>query len=346
MQYFLDEIDKTLHLIFQEEKEQQCHHPLHNESLSIIKDFVLGPGKRIRPLSLLSFYTGSGGELNNSSLRAACAMELLHASSLVDDDVMDGDISRRNKPTVVYSFHDKYISNKEKDTPTENFIFLSKAASYAASISVLEANILYGMAIRNCLGNSNTTQRILDLFVGLNYGQIIDLSGMNTEDDYMKNIISKTAIFFETTAAIGLELAGRSKEDIEIGKTWGKHFGIAFQMRDDLLDFDPNGGKQREVGSDFKEGRKTAVIWEALKDGVLKEEDQKFIKEMTENTTELFSNKELYDNFVGILSGEPSKCVKKRIQEHYELALQSLIQLHLQENEFNFLKKVTDILLN
>ncbi|KAL7714726.1 Geranylgeranyl pyrophosphate synthetase [Entamoeba marina] len=345
MQPFLNEIDKTLHSIFDEEKQMFAGHPFHNECLEIIEDFVLGPGKRIRPLSLLSFYTGAGGKIDNNSLRIACAMELLHASTLVDDDMMDEDLIRRNKPTVVSTFHQKYLVNNTENQ-SKKFLFLSKAANYAASIAILMANILYGMATRCCLNNSNTTQRILDLFVGLNYGQVIDLSGMNSEDDYMANILYKTAIFFESTAAIGLELAGRSKDDIEKGKTWGKHFGIAFQMRDDLLDFDPSGGKQREVGSDFKEGRKTIVIWEALKSDVLNDEDRTFIKEMSENPNHIFSNKELYDKFVKILTGKPSENVKKKIQGHYELALQSLIELRLEENEFNFLKKLTDILLN
>ncbi|GAB1224128.1 hypothetical protein ENUP19_0175G0006 [Entamoeba nuttalli] len=342
-------VEGKLKEIFDEERKRSTCHQFQAECIDIMEKFVMGPGKRLRPLSLLLFFIGGGGKIEEQKniIRTACAMELLHDSTLAHDDIMDEDETRRNAPTIVKTFYDKYIERNKEDVKTEKFLFISRGTTYASSLAIMTGNILYSMAQQLCLeSGTNVAEMLLELFSVLNYGQILDMSGLNTVEEYNLNIIMKTAIFFKTTAAIGLTLAGRSEHDIELGKEWGEHFGIAFQMRDDLLDIDPLNGKLRKMGSDIKEGKKTAVVWTALKEGVLGKEEKEFVEGILKLNEKAFDNQEAFTKFLNILRGKPSEIVRQEIKEHHQKALDALKQLQLKEDGFSSLKQITDLLLH
>lgn len=308
---------------------------------------MLGPGKRLRPLSTLAFFIGSGGKLEGREdvMRVACAMELMHDSTLVLDDIMDEDEMRRNSPTVVKTFLEKYKSKKE-DVKTEKFLFTTKGTTYATSIAIMIANIMYSMSLKLGLQcDVRIGQMLMELFKGLNYGQIIDMSTITTVEEYYLNIMYKTAIFFQITAKVGLIMGERSENDMKLGDEWGKHFGIGFQMRDDLLDIDLKNAKCRTVGSDIKEGKKTCLIWTALEEGVLSDEEREFIKGTVEMDVKVFEDEETFEKVISILRGKPSQIVKENIVEHHRQAISALEELHLTEDVFVFLKKLTDLLL-
>ena len=340
-------IENQMRKIFSEERQRNCSHSLQHECVDIMEDFVLGPGKRIRPLSVLAFFIGAGGNITEREdvLRVSCSMEFLHAATLIHDDIMDEDETRRNKPTPLKYFLDKY-KNNNIDEITSKFVFISKSASYATSIAIMLGNLLYSMAIRNTIMKDQRIQlEMLDLFSGLNYGQIIDVSEIVTIDDYYLNIMKKTAIFFKTTATIGLMLAERSDEDVENGKIWGEHFGLAFQMRDDLLDIREDESKMRMIGSDIIEGRKTIVIFTALEDNVLNEEEKSFVKKTIEMKQKLIDDNDSFQKLLNILRGKPSQIVQEKIKEHHKIAIEALEKLHLIPEVFEYLKSLTNLLL-
>ncbi|EDS89325.1 bifunctional short chain isoprenyl diphosphate synthase, putative [Entamoeba histolytica HM-1:IMSS] len=319
-------VEEKLKEIFEEERKRSTCHQFQAECIDIMEKFVMGPGKRLRPLSLLLFFIGGGGKIEEQKniIRTACAMELLHDSTLAHDDIMDEDEMRRNAPTIVKTFYDKYIERNKEDVKTEKFLFMSRGTTYASSLAIMTGNILYSMAQRLCLeSGTNIAEMVLELFSVLNYGQILDMSGLNTVEEYNLNIIMKTAIFFKTTASIGLTLA-----------------------EDDLLDIDPLNGKLRKMGNDIKEGKKTAVVWTALKEGVLSKEEKEFVEGILKLNEKAFDNQEAFTKFLNILRGKPSEVVRQEIKGHHQKALDALKQLQLKEDGFSYLKQITDLLLH
>nr|BAN40214.1 geranylgeranyl pyrophosphate synthetase, putative [Entamoeba invadens] len=350
MEVLRAEVESVLKEIFVEERAANSHNAVQSEAIDVMENFVLGSGKRLRPLGLLSFYIGGGGQLTDPEtktkiLRLAAAMELMHDSTLAVDDVMDEDEYRRNQKTVVKDLLDRYVSRRP-DQITGKFLFTSTATNFASSVSVLIGNLLYCMSMKLCFGFPKyVIDEVVDLFVGLNYGQILDMSKLETYDEYILNVKFKTAIFFKAIASIGLYLAGRSEEDIKVAQSWGDHFGIAFQMRDDLIDIDANS-KMRKLGSGIKEGKRTAVVWTALQDGVLNAEEKTFTEEMLAKHEKAFDDKEMADKFLEILRGKPAEVVRKEISQHHNDAIEDLKRLNLTQPSLDFLKKLTDILLN
>ena len=348
MQQLKQQVEQSLKQIFTEEKQRYNDHPLQIECLEKLEQFVLGDGKRLRPLSVLAFYLGTGGSLEGRDdvMRAACAMEMIHNATLVHDDVIDEDETRRNSPTIVKTFFDKYKEENE-DIETKKFLFISRGSTYATGISIMLGNILGTIPLRLCCEcGKEIGDYAMDLYNVINFGQVLDMTHLNTFEGYLQMIQKKTVIFFETTAKIGLTLAKRSQEEIEKGIQWGKHFGIAFQMRDDLLDIDPQNGKLRKIGSDIKEGKKTAVVLKALEENVLSVDDHSFIQNALKLNDKLFDDEEMVNKFLEILRGKPSQLIRELIQEHYNLAIKALEDLHLSDVAFEFLKNLTNLLLH
>ena len=324
------QVENTLRTIFSEEKERYKDHPLETECLQALEQFVLGDGKRLRPLSVLAFYLGSGGKLEGREdvMRVACAMEMIHNATLVHDDVIDEDETRRNSPTIVKTFFDKYKQENE-DISTNKFLFLSRGATYSTGISIMLGNILGTIPLRLCIECDNQIGKYaMDMYNEINFGQVLDLTHLNTFDGYLQMIQKKTVIFFETTAKIGLTLAKRNESEIRKGIEWGKHFGIAFQMRDDLLDIDIHNGKLRKIGSDIKEGKKTSVVLKALEDGVLSSEENAFMKNALLLNERLFEDTVVFERFLTVLRGKPSELIRELINHHYQLAIHALEELH------------------
>ncbi|ELP91082.1 geranyl geranyl pyrophosphate synthase, putative [Entamoeba invadens IP1] len=351
MENLISQIDSTLLDILHEERVRDVHHSSQNFVYEVIEKFVLGKGKRLRPLSILAFYKAAGGRMEQDNkypkhiLRIAACMELVHDATLAFDDFMDEDEYRRNSKTIVKTFFDDFkTSNKTSQTAT--FLFETDCANYATSLAILAGNILYSIALRVCQEvSSDVLVKVMDLFIGLNYGQIIDLNNITTLEDYNLNILFKTAIFFKTIASIGLTLAGRGNESIELGNVWGEHFGLAFQMRDDLLDIDAHD-KQRSVGSDLREGRKTIIVWTALEDGILESSDKTFVKEMIKLQSKALNDEVKFARLINILQGTPAMKVKERILEHHKLATEALQKLDLEQEMYEFIQKMTDLVLN
>ena len=94
------EIERHIHLFFERERAASPSDTMR-QHLTVLEEFVLGPGKRLRPLFLVLFYEGCGKPVTDTVYDYAIAMEFLHCSTLVLDDIMDEDTHRRNAPTVI-----------------------------------------------------------------------------------------------------------------------------------------------------------------------------------------------------------------------------------------------------
>ncbi|MBT3573765.1 MAG: polyprenyl synthetase family protein, partial [Nitrosopumilus sp.] len=173
-------------------------------------------GKRIRPI-ILSLAAESIGKIDENVLSASCAVEFLHMESIIHDDIIDDETMRRQKDP----FHVKYGYNT----------------------SVLTGDFVLGLilAISSRLDNARITKDLATTAMLMSEGEMIEgrleESGDITFDDYLKVIEYKTATAFEVAARTGGIIANGTEEEIEALTGYGRNLGIAYQIRDDLLDW-------------------------------------------------------------------------------------------------------------
>ena len=195
---------------------------------------VLGGGKRLRSLLVLgAFEAGVHGQNENenpwrreAALRVACAIELIHAYSLVHDDMpcMDNDVLRRGKPTVHVQFGEA-MALLTGDT-LQALAFEVITPEHSSIPSDLQAK-LCGLIARAAGHN------------GMAGGQAIDLTSVGQRlDEHQLSFMHKlkTGALLEASVIAGALCAGVSQRTLESLKIFGSALGLAFQVVDDILD--------------------------------------------------------------------------------------------------------------
>jgi octaprenyl-diphosphate synthase len=175
-------------------------------------------GKRIRPLILvLSAEAIKGKRPDGDAYLAASAIELLHTESIIHDDIIDEEHTRRGKP----SFHVKYGYNS----------------------SILTADFVLGviLSIGSKLKNPRVLNELSNAATRMSEGEMTEIR-LNkapeiTEHDYIKVLDYKTASLFESSAKIGTILGDGTEEQIRSMTSFGHLLGIAYQIHDDLIDW-------------------------------------------------------------------------------------------------------------
>ena len=178
--------------------------------------YALYGGKRIRPIILL-LSSECAGKIDDNTLAAACAIEFLHTESVIHDDIIDNETLRRQKDPF-------YIK-------------------YGYNTSVLTGDFVLGLIlnIASRINNPRVTKNLATTAMMMSEGEIIEgrleTSEDVTFDDYIKVIEYKTAIAFETASRLGAIISGGTEKEIEALADYGKNIGIAYQIRDDLHDW-------------------------------------------------------------------------------------------------------------
>ncbi len=201
-------------------------------------------GKRIRPRLLLLF-AQSLGFAGPERFELAAVVEFIHTSTLLHDDVVDESSLRRGRPTA-------------------NVLFGNAA-------SVLVGDFLYSRAFQMMV--SVNRMRVLEVLAEavnvIAEGEVLQLMNMHDADlavaDYLRVIRYKTAKLFEASARLGAVLAGAAPEVEEACADYGRSLGTAFQLVDDLLDYE--GDTQalgKNVGDDLREGKPTLPLLVAM----------------------------------------------------------------------------------
>ena len=211
-------------------------------------DYVMGlGGKRMRPILLLMAYQLFNDDLTKA-ISPALAIEVFHNFTLLHDDIMDRAPLRRGKQTV----HEKWNNN----------------------VAILSGDTMLVQAYQlMCNVDKDVLKEILDAFnkaaIQVCEGQQWDMDFETQNDvslsDYIKMIEYKTAILLAAALQIGGIAAGASKENQNNLYHFGLNMGIAFQLKDDLLDAfgnPENFGKQ--VGGDIMANKKTFLYLKAL----------------------------------------------------------------------------------
>jgi len=206
-------------------------------------------GKRLRPILCLTAAEVVGGS-SKALMPAACALEMIHTYSLVHDDLpaMDNDDYRRGQLT--------------------NHKVYGEAIAILAGDALLTEAFELMARMRDIPGQS--PDRVLEAirilvkaagYRGMIGGQVIDLECENLETDlatveYMH--IHKTGALLSASLEIGALLGGGSPEQTSSLKRYGHHFGLAFQITDDLLDIEGDAAEMgKQPGSDVARNKKT-----------------------------------------------------------------------------------------
>lgn len=212
--------------------------------LNIILNYILRrKGKQMRPL--LVFLTAKlNGNIAEPTFVAATFIELLHTASLVHDDVVDDAHERRGALSI-------------------NALWNSKIA-----VLVGDYMLSKGMLISVEKNRFDMLEIVSDAVKSMSEGELFQLQKARKlnikEEDYFKIITSKTAALISACTACGARSVTDDSETIQLMKEFGENIGIAFQIRDDILDYEGTGITGKTVGNDIKEKKITLPLIHAL----------------------------------------------------------------------------------
>ena len=196
-------------------------------------------GKQLRPIFVF-LSAKCFGEVNESTYRAATFIELLHSATLIHDDVVDDAAERRG--------------------------FASINAMYKNKIAVLAGDYLLSKGMMIALENRDyqMLDMISETVKNMSEGEIFQLDKAKkfdiSEEDYYKIIEKKTAALIASCCAIGAVSAGATTEQVEAIRQFGINAGIAFQIRDDIFDYQPDNTSGKGYGNDIREHKMTLPL--------------------------------------------------------------------------------------
>ena len=222
-----------------------------NPYISTVVDYVMEQrGKQMRPLLVLLSAALNGG-ITDLTYTGAILVEMAHTASLVHDDVIDEAYMRRGQLSA------KAIWRSHTAVLIGDYI-LAKALSHTAA---REAYDLIGMLVES--------------FEKLCEGELIQMqyaSHLNiTEESYFDVIYRKTASLLGASGGIGARSAGADGTAVAGMKRFGECIGMAFQIKDDLLDYEPSSETGKSTGNDLKERKITLPLLYLLNNSPEKE---------------------------------------------------------------------------
>lgn len=215
--------------------------PLLNK---ILKYVLKQKGKQIRPLFVL-LSAKCHGEINENTYRAAAFIELLHTATLVHDDVVDDSDKRRG--------------------------LFSLNALWKNKISVLVGDYLLSKGMLLALENKDyqMLNTISETVKAMSEGEIYQMEKARrmdiTEDDYYDIIKRKTASLISSCCVVGALSVNATESQVEKMKRFGTSAGIAFQIKDDIFDYQINNKTGKPAGNDIQEHKMTLPLIHLLK---------------------------------------------------------------------------------
>ena len=217
-----------------------------SELLEAMRYSLLAGGKRIRPVLLLAFCHLCGGS-EEDALSAACGVEMLHTYSLIHDDLpcMDDDDLRRGRLTChkVYGESNAVLAGDALQSAAFSYVLASpvpsdRVAAMAASLAEAagERGMCGGQYLDTCKDNSSVEESTLYLIHYLKTGALL------------------------AAWVMGVQCAGGSENQLRAAEEFAMHLGLAFQIRDDVLDeISTTEELGKPVGSDAQLGKATFV---------------------------------------------------------------------------------------
>ena len=271
------------------------------EMINTLSEHIISSGgKRLRPIVLMLSAYASNPDTKNNLIDASVVVEFIHAATLLHDDVVD-------------------MSKMRHSQDTANMIWGNKGA-------VLVGDFLYSRAFEIIveINNPLVYETLASTTNTIAQGEVIQLMNIGNidldENAYMDIIYRKTAILFEASTKIGAILG--DKKHLEALGSFGLHFGIAYQLRNDYLDyFGDSSSTGKNAIEDLYEGKATLPVIHSLSnaDG----EDERFLRNAYKDTSNIDGQA-----IIKILEKYKSnQYIKEKIKNETDLAISSLKQL-------------------
>ncbi|MFH0827986.1 MAG: polyprenyl synthetase family protein [Candidatus Omnitrophota bacterium] len=265
-----------------------------------IQDYILRPGKRIRPTLFILGYLAYAKKSAAGLYRAALSLELLHDFMLVHDDIIDKSDLRRGKPAMHKMFNDYFSRAKGIKFNGQDLAIIAGDILYAlamdAFLAVKEKPIRKEKALKKLISAALYTG--CGEFIELECG-IKPIEKIRQEDIY-KIYDLKTAYYtFAYPLSIGAELAGAPENQVQKIFNYGVRVGRAFQIKDDILGmFAEEKETGKSVLSDLQEAKKTLLIWQAshFAKGAAKKQIQQILAKNKVLLSDLIKMRELIKN--------------------------------------------------
>ena len=210
----------------------------------VARYIISAGGKRLRP-ALLLLVSGALGYQGAQRFNLAAIVEFIHTATLLHDDVVDDSTLRRGRPTA-------------------NEVFGNPA-------SVLVGDFLYSRAFQMMLDARD--MRVMEILAEttnvIAEGEVLQLMNMHDasldEEGYLRVIRSKTAKLFEASTRLAAVLAGSPPAIEQACADYGQALGTAFQVIDDVLDYDGDAAEMgKNMGDDLREGKSTLPLIAAM----------------------------------------------------------------------------------
>jgi octaprenyl-diphosphate synthase len=219
----------------------------------VCRYIITAGGKRLRP-ALLLLVCGALDYRGPQRFNLAAVVEFIHTATLLHDDVVDESTMRRGRATANESFGNP--------------------------ASVLVGDFLYSRAFQMMLdaGQMRIMEILADATNVIAEGEVLQLMNMHDasldEAAYLRVIRSKTAKLFEASARLGALLSGAERHIEEACASYGQALGTAFQVIDDVLDYDGDAGEMgKNLGDDLREGKATLPLIAAMQRGTRAQSD-------------------------------------------------------------------------
>lgn len=269
-------------------------HPIAKE---VCKYLFSKPGKNLR--TLLLFIIGSNDK-KDILVKLGIIISLIHHATLLHDDVIDQSLTRRDQLTV-NAFWSNRISILVGD------FLLAKAFDILIELNLVEVMVEISKSIKNII-----------------YGELEHIKlqeQLVREQDYENIIVHKTSSLFILSANIAGRIMQYDESKIQMLDKFAKHLGIAFQISDDLLDYDRNCPLGKDCGEDFREGKITYPTLIAMQSNIQLDFWKRTLLEKDQEVGDFQTAYKLLQK-----SGAFETSIR-RVIEHSKLAVQAILEL-------------------
>lgn len=253
-------------------------------------------------LALLMARACSCGMATEASIRYAASSELLHNATLLHDDVADDSEQRRGVPTIM--------------------------SLMGPAVSVLVGDYWLVKAMELILGDADSDARVIKIFAktlsDLAEGEMLQLQkaqkGDTDQNDYLRIIYNKTASLFEASCVSAAVSVGASEQYVKAAKDYAVALGLAFQIKDDILDYDGSEAVGKPLGVDILEQKITMPLLGAMSN--VSEEEENRVRGLV---SDIAGHPEYRDEIVAFVKSNGGlEYAVKELERHVDDAVKAL----------------------
>ena len=259
-------------------------------------------GKHVRPLLLL-LSAKACGRISENSINSSVLLELLHTATLIHDDVVDETKQRRGVPSL-------------------NAIFDNR-------VSVLTGDYLLATALIRAIKTQNLQiiSIVSNLGRQLSEGELHQMEvaeeSVLDEEVYMSVIYKKTAALLSSCSQIGAISVEADTETVKICAAFGEALGYAFQIKDDIFDYDAHANIGKPTGNDIREGKVTLPLLYALQVG--RGEERERLLQLVKDKD--FTHEHVHQLIQYSIKMGGLHYAEKKMQFYMDKAIESILQL-------------------